>query len=185
MPLCHQPGFKWDGQPVGKETKLDENDVYVTGSNPDVAILVGPAPTLLQSNGLITGVPDSTQYIRMDPTQSPSPCRPVCGGNRRYSLCAGLVSLISSNMILPAPSSLSDCHISSFDGEVLSSNLGADFDMNAFMARHSKDIRYPEILSCAIALKRNCGYKKLGAMGFCYGGWAVFRLGAEGSRKFS
>ena len=180
MPTCHQPGFKWEGQPVGKEIKLDNLNVYVTGSNTDAAILVALTLASPQSIRLTTNFLGGTQYIRVDLTQSPSPCRPVCEGNRRYSLCAGLVSLIHPGMMLPIHSLSSDYHISSFDGEVLSPNLGPDFDMNAFMARHSKEIRYPEILSCAKALKRDCGYKKLGAMGFCYGGWAVFRLGAKG-----
>lgn len=50
----------------------------------------------------------------------------------------------------------------------------------AFIGRHSKDIRFPEIETCAKSLKQEHGFKKLGAIGFCYGGWAVFQLGAKG-----
>lgn len=48
----------------------------------------------------------------------------------------------------------------------------------AFIGRNSKEIRQPEILSAASALRSQ--YKKVGAIGFCYGGWAVFQLGAKG-----
>lgn len=41
MSQCCISGFKWDGKLVGKETKLGKNDVYVTGTNKDVAILIG------------------------------------------------------------------------------------------------------------------------------------------------
>lgn len=36
MSQCCVSGFKWDGEPVGKETKLGVNDTYVTGSNKEV-----------------------------------------------------------------------------------------------------------------------------------------------------
>jgi len=44
------------------------------------------------------------------------------------------------------------------------------FDLESFFDRHSKHIRFPEISSCAKALKQDREFKKLGAMGFCYGG---------------
>lgn len=74
----------------------------------------------------------------------------------------------------------------SFDGEVVSIGmLGADpelakkFDLMEFIGRNSKEIRFPEIKANAIALKKELGFKKVGAIGFCYGGWAVFQLGAK------
>lgn len=36
MSQCCLSGFKWEGKPVGKETKLAGNDTYVTGSNKEV-----------------------------------------------------------------------------------------------------------------------------------------------------
>lgn len=39
MSDCCVKGFEWDGTPVGTETKIASYDTYVTGSNPDVAIL--------------------------------------------------------------------------------------------------------------------------------------------------
>jgi hypothetical protein len=46
-------------------------------------------------------------------------------------------------------------------------------DIGAFVGRNSKDIRGPEIFAAAKALKLQ--YKKVGAVGYCYGGWAAFR----------
>ncbi|KAF2170326.1 hypothetical protein M409DRAFT_64109 [Zasmidium cellare ATCC 36951] len=44
---------------------------------------------------------------------------------------------------------------------------------------NSREIREPEIFACARKLRSE--YKKVGAVGFCWGGWAVFRLGAKGN----
>ena len=49
-----------------------------------------------------------------------------------------------------------------------------------FLGRNSKEVRCPEIENCAKALKQEHGFKKLGAIGFCWGGWAVFQLGGKG-----
>ena len=40
MSSCCLSGFEWSGTPGGKETKLANNDVYVTGTNKDSAILL-------------------------------------------------------------------------------------------------------------------------------------------------
>lgn len=37
MSQCCLSGFKWDGKPIGTETKLGKNDTYVTGSNKEVS----------------------------------------------------------------------------------------------------------------------------------------------------
>lgn len=36
MSQCCLSGYKWDGKPTGKETKLGKNDTYITGSNKEV-----------------------------------------------------------------------------------------------------------------------------------------------------
>jgi dienelactone hydrolase len=72
---------------------------------------------------------------------------------------------------------------SSFGGEVIEPEIVRDFarlrqlDMPGFLARNSKATREAEILACARALRAR--YKKVGAVGFCFGGWAVFRCGAS------
>ena len=77
------------------------------------------------------------------------------------------------------------CDHNSFDGEVVTPAMLEDpeeaktFNIGVFVARHSKEIRYPEISAGATELKRTHGFKRVGAIGFCYGGWVVFRLGAK------
>ena len=44
----------------------------------------------------------------------------------------------------------------------------------AFIGRNSKEIRYPEIKTTAELLKKK--YKKVGAIGFCYGKCCIFFL---------
>jgi dienelactone hydrolase len=70
-----------------------------------------------------------------------------------------------------------------FDGEILPFEpiLAGRFhevDFAGFLARNARAIREPEIIDAARVLRQR--YKKLGAIGFCYGGWACFRLGAKG-----
>ncbi|KAL3440608.1 Alpha/Beta hydrolase protein [Aspergillus insuetus] len=51
-----------------------------------------------------------------------------------------------------------------------------EVDVPAFLARNSREIREPEIFACARELRKT--HNVTVAVGFCYGGWAVFRLGA-------
>lgn len=48
----------------------------------------------------------------------------------------------------------------------------------AFIGRNGKEQRQPEIFAAAKELRSK--YKKVGAIGYCYGGWACFRLAAKG-----
>ncbi|KAF2642341.1 alpha/beta-hydrolase [Massarina eburnea CBS 473.64] len=72
-----------------------------------------------------------------------------------------------------------------FDGEIVTEEtmvnpeLREKFDLMGFIGRHNKEIRYPQILAAAKALKAE--YSKTGAIGYCYGGWAVFKLGSDPS----
>ena len=79
----------------------------------------------------------------------------------------------------------------SFEGEVVPPGTMTDpekakkFDLNAFLfERHPKEKRFPEIEAAAKALKQEHGFKKVGAIGYCWGGWAVFQLGAKGFDPF-
>lgn len=40
MSECCKTGFKWEGKPVGKESKLANLNTYVTGSNKEAAVLI-------------------------------------------------------------------------------------------------------------------------------------------------
>ena len=53
-----------------------------------------------------------------------------------------------------------------------------DLDIANFTKRNSRVIREPEIFAAAKELHAK-SYTKLGAVGFCYGGWGVLRLAAE------
>lgn len=69
-----------------------------------------------------------------------------------------------------------------FGGEVIPSDLLVTeqydkIDLDGFITRNSREVREKEIFQFAKALRAK--YKKVGAIGFCYGGWAVFRLGAK------
>jgi dienelactone hydrolase len=69
-----------------------------------------------------------------------------------------------------------------FAGEALSPDAlwherWQEIDMAGFMERNSRAIREPEIIACAEALRAH-GFTKIAAVGYCYGGWASFRLAA-------
>ncbi|KAF5021032.1 hypothetical protein F66182_6963 [Fusarium sp. NRRL 66182] len=74
-----------------------------------------------------------------------------------------------------------------FGGEVVTTETmnnpekQAAFDLGAFLGRNGKDKRGPEIFAAARALKEELEYKKVGAIGFCYGGWATARLAGKGN----
>lgn len=165
MSSCCKSGFQWDGTPVGKETKLANLNTYVTGSNKDAAVLVIAD---------IFGWTLTNIRLLAD----------------HYASEAGVTVYVPDLWVTP-PRMFGDFErkrltLNSFDGEVVTPETMEDpekfknFDIGAFMGRHGKDIRGPEIFACAKALKQELGFKKLGAIGFCYGGWAVFRLGAQG-----
>lgn len=48
-----------------------------------------------------------------------------------------------------------------------------------FVGRHSREVHEKDIFAVARALRRELGYAKVAAIGFCYGGWAIMRLGAK------
>ncbi|KAL1311088.1 hypothetical protein AAFC00_001296 [Neodothiora populina] len=144
MSDCCKSGYKWDASPSGKETKLGSNNAYVTGSNPDAAIMI---------------VHDVFGWTLP---------------NVRV-LADHYAKEANATVYIP----------DFFGGEVVDPDAMSDpekkakFDLMAFLGRNSKEKRFPEIKSCAQALKGQ--YKKVGAIGFCWGGWAVFQLGAKGN----
>ncbi|KAI1329043.1 dienelactone hydrolase [Xylariaceae sp. FL0255] len=71
-----------------------------------------------------------------------------------------------------------------FDGwtvnwEAVEEERWADIDFDTLTKQHSREIRGPEIEACARSLKADLGFKKVGAIGYCYGGWAVCELAAH------
>ncbi|KAH7141804.1 putative hydrolase [Dactylonectria macrodidyma] len=71
-----------------------------------------------------------------------------------------------------------------FGGEVLPTDILLDrtrfneLDLGAFLKRNSRSVREPEIIRFAESLRSS--YSRIGAIGYCYGGWAVFHLAAKG-----
>lgn len=53
-----------------------------------------------------------------------------------------------------------------------------ELGMAGFGARNARSIREPEIFAAATALRAQ-GYTSIGAVGYCFGGWAVMRLGSQ------
>jgi len=141
---CCVKGSLWDGKPAGEEKILANNKTYVTGTNPNVAIMI---------------IHDAFGWTFP---------------NTRI-LADSYAKEADATVYMP----------DFFGGEVLPSDILRDtsqwhkLDMPGFMGRNTKEIREPEIFSCARALRSQ--YKRVGVIGFCFGGWAVFRLGAKGN----
>ena len=120
----------------------------------------------------------------MDLSQRPPPRRPLRQRSRRHCLSSRLVS---PQLPLPPRSVPTQDHglcinLASFGGEVVAPEVlgSGKFDLPAFIGRNSKELRFPEIETCIKSLKQEQGFKKLGVIGFCWGGWAAFQLGAKG-----
>ncbi|RKL44121.1 hypothetical protein BFJ72_g3854 [Fusarium proliferatum] len=70
-----------------------------------------------------------------------------------------------------------------FGGEVVPTEILFDksrmgeFDLGAFFKRNSKTVRRPELVRFAETLRSS--FSRIGAVGYCFGGWAVFNLGAK------
>jgi dienelactone hydrolase len=62
------------------------------------------------------------------------------------------------------------------DAEKLKQGRWAELDMVGFRKRNDRDVREKEIFDCARELRGK--YDRLGAVGYCYGGWGVLRLAA-------
>ena len=138
---CCLTGFEWDGTPSGRVDKLGQNDTYITGNNPDVAVM-------LVHDLLGWGFPNS---------------RLLADHFAREANVTVYVPDFFGGEALPF--------------EPILNERWHEFDFKGFMAKNTRDIREPEIFQCAKALRAK--YKKIGAVGFCYGGWAVLRLGAK------
>ncbi|KAH8586906.1 Alpha/Beta hydrolase protein [Bisporella sp. PMI_857] len=142
MQECCVRGFQWTDTPVGKEEKLCDNNVYVTGTNENVAIMI---------------IHDALGWTFV---------------NNRL-LADHYAREVNATVYLP----------DFFGGEVLPADILRDMsrirelDMKGFLKRNTKDIREPEISACAREIRAR--YERIGVIGFCFGGWAVFRLGSK------
>jgi dienelactone hydrolase len=53
----------------------------------------------------------------------------------------------------------------------------SELDLERFHRVNAKEVRWPELVSCVEALRSK--YKRVGVLGYCYGGWSSFRLGSK------
>ena len=139
---CCLKGFAWDGTPSGHEGTLSKNPTYITGTNPDAAVL----------------------YVH-----------DALGWDFTNARLLADHFAREANVTVYVPDF--------FGGEVLDKTLilqgrFEELDMVGFISRNNREIREPEIFACATALREK-GYKKIGAIGYCFGGWAVARLAAS------
>ncbi|KAJ5779262.1 Alpha/Beta hydrolase protein [Penicillium paradoxum] len=142
MSECCLKGFRWEAQPKGYESKLADNNCYVTQSTSEIAIIL---------------------------------IHDLYGWKFRNTrlLADHYAEEINATVYVP----------DFFGGEELPLDILEDqsqwhkLDLPEFMGRNSKKIREPEIVKCAQSLRSR--YRRTGAVGFCFGGWAVFRLGAK------
>ncbi|KAG7289290.1 hypothetical protein NEMBOFW57_005656 [Staphylotrichum longicolle] len=63
--------------------------------------------------------------------------------------------------------------------EALSAGRWDEIDLEGWRARNARAVREPEIVAFARVLKESGRYERVGAIGFCWGGWTVLRLGAR------
>ncbi|KIW26504.1 uncharacterized protein PV07_09594 [Cladophialophora immunda] len=138
-PSCCLKSFAWQGTPSGRVDKLGANDSYVTGDNPERAVLfihdalgwTFPNARLLADH--YAREADATVYVPDFLGGEVLPFEPILQG--RFH----------------------------------------EVDFAGFLARNGREVREPEILAAARLLRSR--YKRVAAVGFCYGGWACFRLG--------
>ncbi|CAK7202237.1 hypothetical protein SEUCBS139899_004959 [Sporothrix eucalyptigena] len=147
MGVCCVKGFKWDGKPEGRTSKIAETfDTYVAGNNTKAAVLIihdvygwqNPNVQLMadhyaSESGATVFVPDFFDGDRLKREEYP---------------------------------------------ELTDQQFFATHLM-PFISRHTREIREKDIFKVARALRRDLGFEKVVAIGFCYGGWAVMRLAAK------
>ncbi|KAI1445137.1 dienelactone hydrolase family protein [Annulohypoxylon stygium] len=138
---CCIKGFKWSGTPTGKVSKLNNNDVYIAGDNPDVAVMIIHD---------VLGWTFPNARLLADHFA------------KEINATVYLPDFFGGEIVEPAP--------------ILAGDF-TKFDFAGFIQRNAREVREPEIFGAAKTLKAK--YKKVGAIGYCYGGWAVFRLGAK------
>ncbi|KAI0466839.1 dienelactone hydrolase [Xylaria cf. heliscus] len=140
---CCIKTFTWGGTPSGTETKLSNNDCYVTGDNKDRAIL----------------------------------------------LVHDLFGWKYPNIRLLADHFAREVHATVYvpdffggwvvDWKAVEDDRWSEIDLDGVVKNQSREIRGPEIAACARAIKADLGFKRLGAVGYCYGGWAVCHIASK------
>lgn len=68
-----------------------------------------------------------------------------------------------------------------FDGDAMSLNRHADFDFQAWRAKHTPDLVDKIAKTVIDAMKEKYGVKRIGAVGYCFGAKAVVRFLKKGT----
>ncbi|OLN86681.1 Protein AIM2-like protein 1 [Colletotrichum chlorophyti] len=139
---CCLKAFQWDGTPAGRVERFADHDVYVTGDNPDAAVLI--------VHDLLGWTFPNTRLL--------------ADHYAREANATVYLPDFFGGLVVPA--------------DVVCRGEFDKIDLAGFARDNSRDIREPEIFAFAKALREK--HEKVGAVGFCYGAWAVFRLGAKG-----
>ncbi|GAM87178.1 hypothetical protein ANO11243_051990 [Dothideomycetidae sp. 11243] len=158
MQACCFTGFRWGGSPKGKEERIADSDTYVTGTNKERAILIvhDGSGWQAQNNRLLADhfadEVDATVYLP--------------DFFRGASFFSFLPQNVKEDIMSGKPFDFAD---------FMSKNPDV---IGKFMGANTKDIRKPELFAVAKELKSK--YKRVGATGYCWGGWACFQLGGKG-----
>jgi dienelactone hydrolase len=140
---CCLKTFTWGGTPIGKEVKLAANNSYVTGDNPDAAVLF--------IHDLFGWKYQNVRLLA-----------------DHYAQEAGVTVYV--------PDFFGGWVV---DWAAVEQDRWAEIDLGSFSKNNTREIRAPEMEACAKALKAELGFKRVAAIGFCYGGWAVCHLGSK------
>jgi len=138
---CCLEGFEWEGAPVGDIGRLANNNSYITGDNPNAAVLL---------------IHDLLGWTFLN-------IRLLADHYAKEAKVTVYVPDFFGGEALPF--------------EPILKERWSEIDVAGFVAKNSRETREVEIFDCARELRAK--YKKVGAVGFCYGGWAGFRLGAK------
>jgi dienelactone hydrolase len=133
---CCLKHFSWDGIPSGQESTLVSNPTYITGSDPDAAVL----------------------YVH-----------DALGWNFVNARLLADHFAKEANVTVYMPDFFAGEEL---DKTAIQEGRWGDLkDFEGFMKRNSRVNREPKIFACAKYLRSR--YKKLGTVGYCFGGWAV------------
>lgn len=149
---CCIRGFAWDGTPTGRVGRLAENDAYIAepaGFSVDGSSSSSSTPAVLLVADLLGWTFPNVRLLADHLA-------------RESGAVVYVPDFFAGEVMPPEP--------------VLAARW-SEVDLHGFIARHGREIREPEIVACARALRAR--HPRVGAVGFCYGGWAVFRLGSR------
>ncbi|KAL9603192.1 MAG: hypothetical protein Q9179_002293 [Wetmoreana sp. 5 TL-2023] len=151
MSSCCVSGFQWNGSPQGTEGKLGNLNAYIAESQQGSRDIA------------ILFIADLFGWTL----------------NNNRLLADHFAKEVDATVYVP----------DFYDGEVVSEETMNDpktrdhflqHEFGAWVQRNSKETRASAIHEAAKVLKEELGFRKVGAIGYCWGGWAVFQLGAKG-----